>query len=110
METVLTICEGIRETGEGAIVPIIFVGNDHPSIRSPSEALTAGGDYHFDEPLDLKKIIAKVTTYVGPGDAALADARPAPIDDEQTEQSDLASASDDFPGAAQRRRHSDAGA
>ncbi|MBC7794621.1 MAG: hypothetical protein H7Z43_13030, partial [Clostridia bacterium] len=95
-KTVLAVCESIRTTGEGAIVPILFIGSGHPSIRSPSEALGAGGDYHFEEPLDLKKIIAKVTTYIGPSDAALADARPVPIDNALTEQSDLASASDDF--------------
>ncbi len=61
----LEVCEAIRLTGHGAIVPIIFVGNGHAKVRSPSEALSYGGDYHFGEPLELGKILAKVQTYVG---------------------------------------------
>ncbi len=61
----LEICEAIRLTGHGAIVPVIFVGNGHAKVRSASDALTFGGDYHFGEPLELGKILAKVQTYVG---------------------------------------------
>ena len=64
-EGALEICEAIRLTGHGAIVPIIFVGNGHAKVRSASEALAFGGDYHFGEPLELGKILAKVQTYVG---------------------------------------------
>ncbi|MEO0594348.1 MAG: hypothetical protein AAFZ38_12285, partial [Myxococcota bacterium] len=62
-------CEDIRELPDGAIVPIIFVGTGTAweKVRSPSDALSYGGDYFFQHPLELSKVLAKVQTYVGPG-------------------------------------------
>jgi DNA-binding response OmpR family regulator len=64
----LTICEGIRSDPDGAIVPIVLVGRDHPDVRSPADALNQGADFYFELPLDRAKMLAKVQTYIGRGD------------------------------------------
>src|SRR4051812_27975424 len=51
-------CEAIREKPEGAIVPIIFVGNGSQAVKSPADALAQGGDFYFGLPVDLKKLLA----------------------------------------------------
>ncbi len=74
----IATCEGIRDNPEGAIVPIIFVGTGAESVRSPSDALTQGGDYYFPSPLDQNKVLAKVQTYVGMGSRAAEAQVPPP--------------------------------
>lgn len=64
----LTVCEGIRSDPDGAIVPIVLVGRDHPDVRSPADALNQGADFYFELPLDKAKMLAKVQTYIGRGD------------------------------------------
>ena len=63
----MVICEGIRSDPDGAIVPIVLVGRDHPEVRSPADALNQGADYFFELPVDYAKVLAKVATYIGPG-------------------------------------------
>ena len=78
----LAYCEGIREHPEGAIVPIIFVGTGAEQVGSPSDALTQGGDYYFSVPLNEGQILAKVQTYVGPGEEDVApQPSPPPVDE-----------------------------
>ncbi len=64
------LCEGLRNSPLGALVPMIFMGCGDPQahrIRSPAEALGAGGDYYFAAPFDMRRVIAKVRTYSGLG-------------------------------------------
>ncbi len=77
-QSALKVCEGIRDNPDGAIVPIIFVGSGGEAVKSPSEALTRGGDYFFKLPLDMPKVLAKVQTYVGLGLGPVEPAAPPP--------------------------------
>ncbi len=72
-----TLCEGIRSDPDGAIVPIVLVGKDHPEVRSPSDALGKGADYYFARPFEMKKVLAKVQTYIGKGEGGAATAKTA---------------------------------
>lgn len=69
LPTAVAVCEGVRDLPEGAIVPILFIGSGDPGrqdeINSASEALAKGGDFFFDQPLNLNRVMAKVQTYVG---------------------------------------------
>ncbi|MBN1960256.1 MAG: DnaJ domain-containing protein [Deltaproteobacteria bacterium] len=65
----LVICEGIRSDPDGAIVPIILIGSNHAEVNSPADALNQGADYYFSLPIDDTKVIAKIATYIGPGEA-----------------------------------------
>ncbi|MBI5508853.1 MAG: DUF4388 domain-containing protein [Deltaproteobacteria bacterium] len=69
--TAVEICQGIRDNPDGAIVPVILVGSGQEAVRSPSDALTQGGDYYFSTPLEMNKVLAKVQTYVGAGTSAV---------------------------------------
>lgn len=69
------LCEELRNTAEGAIVPLIFIGTGAEEVKSASDALARGGDYYFCQPLNLARVLAKVITYVGASDGLPA---PAP--------------------------------
>ncbi len=69
----LITCEGIREHLEGAIVPIIFVGDGNQEISTAAGALAHGGDFYLPLPLQVDKAVRKVLTYVGPGDSGSDD-------------------------------------
>jgi DNA-binding response OmpR family regulator len=79
VQGVLEICDSMRSSMAGAIVPAIFMGcgdDADSAIRSPADALSAGGDYYFAAPFDIPRVIAKVRTYVGlsqQDDAAVVD-------------------------------------
>ena len=73
----VTLAEQVRQRPDGAIVPIIFVGTGSEMVTSVSDALAVGGDYYFQHPLDMQKVIAKIRTYIGVGERA-------PMEDEQT--------------------------
>lgn len=61
----MTVCNGIRDFPEGAITPVIFIGDGSQAICSPADALGAGGDYYFEHPVDTARLAARVQTYVG---------------------------------------------
>lgn len=63
-------CELIRNDPDGAILPIVFIGHEHPQVRSPADALSHGADFFFDLPLKFDRVLAKVRTYIGAGGAA----------------------------------------
>jgi CheY-like chemotaxis protein len=68
-----SICDAMRNSVGGALVPAIFIGSAIPgsgdaTIRSPADALSAGGDYYFAQPLDMGRVLSKVQTYVGLSD------------------------------------------
>jgi CheY-like chemotaxis protein len=68
-----SICDAMRNSVGGALVPAIFIGSAVPgsgdaTIRSPADALSAGGDYYFPQPLDMGRVLSKVQTYVGLSD------------------------------------------
>src|SRR5262245_55575554 len=55
-----SVCERIRADPDGAIVPIILFGQNHPEVRSPADALAQGADYFFASPFDVKKVLTKI--------------------------------------------------
>jgi CheY-like chemotaxis protein len=65
----IDVCGSIRADPDGAIVPIIFVGAGHLEVQSPSDALAKGADFFFALPLDIGRVLAKVQTYLGRGEA-----------------------------------------
>jgi DNA-binding response OmpR family regulator len=80
----VTIAEQIRQRADGALVPILFVGTGQDMITSVSDALAVGGDFFFQHPIDLEKVLAKVRAYIGVSEAPSEDevTRPnAPADD-----------------------------
>ncbi|MEZ4270661.1 MAG: DUF4388 domain-containing protein [Myxococcota bacterium] len=66
------VCQEIRDKPDGAIVPVLFIGTGAEEIRSPAHALAQGGDFYFQHPVDMERVLAKVATYVGPGEATEA--------------------------------------
>lgn len=62
----IPICDNLRQDPAGAIVPIFLVGSGLEMIRSPVDALEAGGDFYYQHPLHLETIGARVRTYVSP--------------------------------------------
>jgi hypothetical protein len=70
----------------GALVPILFLGSGREEVRNVSEAIAAGADHFFRKPDGLGELLAKVSTYIGPGDeTAVGAAEPphAPVPDER---------------------------
>lgn len=61
----VTLTEQIRQRPDGALVPILFVGTGHEMITGVSDALAVGGDYYFQQPLEIDKVAAKVRAYIG---------------------------------------------
>ncbi len=80
--TAVQACEGVRDLPEGAIVPILFLASGSPNnsdpVQSASDALAKGGDFYFEQPLNLDRVLAKVQTYVGLP-AAKPSSAPAPL-------------------------------
>lgn len=62
------VCAAIRERRDGSMAPILFVGSGAPthSVRSPSEALAAGGDYFFRTPVDYDYLAGRVLAWAQP--------------------------------------------
>ncbi len=80
------VCRGIRTRPLGALVPILFLGTGREEVRNVSEAIAAGADHYFRKPDALPELLAKVSTYIGPGDEeAAVGAEPphAPVADER---------------------------
>ena len=93
-ENATNACGSIRDDPDGAIVPIVFVGTGKESVTSPADALAAGGDFYFELPIDVQKVLAKVKTYVGVGNESPttpppdpspleAKASPRPLEDDE---------------------------
>jgi CheY-like chemotaxis protein len=61
------VCRDIRRRPLGALVPILFVGTGREDVHSVSEAIAAGADHFFVKPHGVGDLVAKVTTYIGPG-------------------------------------------
>ncbi len=76
-------CREIRGRPMGALVPILFVGTGREDVRSVGEAIAAGADHYFRKPEQIDELIAKVTSYIGPGGSA---AEPAPDAGETAEE------------------------
>jgi CheY-like chemotaxis protein len=67
-EDARAICSALRRAPEGETVPVLFFGSaavDDP-VRSPSEALAAGGDYFFRRPLDHEQVAKRVLQWITP--------------------------------------------
>ncbi|MCK6575969.1 response regulator, partial [Myxococcota bacterium] len=80
------ICRGIRLRPLGALVPILFIGSGREEVRNVSEAIAAGADHFFRKPEGIGELLAKVATYIGPGDeSASGTPEPphAPVPDER---------------------------
>ncbi|MCB9535777.1 MAG: response regulator [Myxococcales bacterium] len=80
------VCRDIRRRPLGALVPILFVGTGREDVHSVSEAIAAGADHFFVKPHGVGDLVAKVTTYIGPGGepsvppTEAAEAPPRPTD------------------------------
>lgn len=61
----LDICQALRENPAGELVPILFVGSGEEGVKNFGDALAEGGDYYFQKPLDMHKVVSKIRTYVG---------------------------------------------
>lgn len=79
------VCRGIRMRPLGALVPILFLGTGREEVRNVSEAIAAGADHFFRKPDALADLLAKVATYIGPGEEGPAGPEPphAPVADER---------------------------
>ncbi|HUU01161.1 MAG TPA: DUF4388 domain-containing protein [Myxococcota bacterium] len=59
------LCHRIRGIDGGDLVPILLLGTGSEGIRNFGDALVEGGDYYFERPLKISKVILKIRTYVG---------------------------------------------
>lgn len=62
------LCREIRRLPLGSLVPILFLGTGKGAIDSVSEAIAAGADHYFEKPQGIGELLAKVITYIGPGE------------------------------------------
>jgi len=75
----VTVCRAIRQRPLGALVPILFLGTGRETISSVPDAIAAGADHFFIKPDGLGELLAKVITYIGPGqDPAPSESTPPP--------------------------------
>ena len=63
----VTVCRAIRQRPLGALVPILFLGTGRETINSVPDAIAAGADHFFIKPDGIGELLAKVITYIGPG-------------------------------------------
>ncbi len=61
----IELCRQIRGIDGGDLVPILLIGTGNEGIRNFGDALVEGGDYYFEKPLEISKVISKIRTYVG---------------------------------------------
>ncbi len=62
------LCREIRSMPLGSLVPILFLGTGNEAIDSVAEAIAAGADHFFEKPAGVGELLAKVITYIGPGE------------------------------------------
>ncbi len=80
------LCREIRRMPLGSLVPILFLGTGKEAIDSVGEAIAAGADHFFAKPEGVGELLAKVITYIGPGEdlpatEAGASDPPGPVSD-----------------------------
>ena len=61
------LCAELRKQALGGLVPILLLGSGTESISTVPEAIAAGADHFFLKPHGVSELLAKVTTYIGPG-------------------------------------------
>ena len=61
----IAVCRRIRELEGGDLLPVLLIGSGNEGVRNFGDALVEGADYYFEKPLDEKKLVAKIRTYVG---------------------------------------------
>ncbi|MBW1807729.1 MAG: response regulator transcription factor, partial [Deltaproteobacteria bacterium] len=75
------LCRTIRETHGGELIPILLVGTGAEGVQNFGDALVEGGDYYFEKPLELPRVISKIRTYVGIDRDAPTQVGPPPVVD-----------------------------
>jgi CheY-like chemotaxis protein len=58
------LCHAIREVPGGELVPILLIGTGEEGVKNFGDALVEGGDYYFQKPVVVDKLISKIRTYV----------------------------------------------
>ncbi len=61
------LCAELRKQALGGLVPILLLGSGTEAISTVPEAIAAGADHFFLKPHGVSELLAKVTTYIGPG-------------------------------------------
>ncbi len=74
----LEICRTLRESSAGELVPILFVGTGEDGVKNFGDALAEGGDYYFQKPVDMHKVVSKIRTYVGADKEGPAEVKSSP--------------------------------
>jgi CheY-like chemotaxis protein len=62
-----TLCGQLRKLALGGLVPILLLGTGSEEIHSVPAAIAAGADHFFLKPDGVSELLAKVATYIGPG-------------------------------------------